>query len=115
MPATTTEQAQIKPEVERPKSSEEEEVKSGGVSPPQINSCAGTQEDGSGASQKSDTSSSSVQAGKNIKAQIKIEEEEEADQDCLEGKWWLKGIDKKAIEQLAMQGQDLDEEPVIYE
>jgi len=45
--------------------SEEEEIKSGGVSPPQINSCAGTQEDGSGASQKSDTSSSSVPAHKN--------------------------------------------------
>ena len=48
---------------------------------------------------------------------IKVEEDEEeaGEQDCLEGKWWLKGIDKKAIEQLAMQGQDLDEEPVIYE
>lgn len=83
------------------------------MSPPQINSCAGTQEDGSGASQKSDTSSSSVQADKNLKAKIKVEEEE-GDQDALEGQWWLKGIDKKAIEQLAMLGQDLDEEPVIY-
>ena len=59
----------VQPPVKQPPRAqlEEEEVKSGGVvsSSPQINSCAGTQEDGSGASQKSDTSSSSVQADKN--------------------------------------------------
>jgi hypothetical protein len=95
---------------EMPKvASEEEEVKSaGGVSPPQINSCAGTQEEGSGvSSQKSDTSSSSVRADKDSGSKtkaIKVEEEEEEEGDNLEGNWWLKGIDKKAIEKLALQG-----------
>lgn len=53
-------------------------------------------------------------AEKSLKGKIKVEEEE-ADQDGLEGQWWLKGVDKKAIEQLAMLGHDLDEEPEIYE
>lgn len=53
-----------------------------------------------------------------LKAKIKDQEEEEedqADQEQLGGKWWLKGLDKKAIEHLAMLGQDLDEEPGVYE
>jgi len=46
---------------------------------------------------------------------IKVEEDEEeaGEHDCLEAKCWLMGIDMKAIEKLAMQGQDLDEDPVI--
>jgi hypothetical protein len=92
--------------------SEEEEVKSGSNTPPQINSCAGTQEDGSGASQKSDTSSSSAQV---LQAPLPEKNLVQTSEEAA-GKvtWWLDKVDREAMDSLQRQGFDLNEEPEIY-
>jgi len=33
----------------------------------------------------------------------------------ISNKWWLKGLSQGDIDKLAQLGQDLDDEPVIYE
>ncbi len=99
---------------------QEEEVKACGT-PPTINSCAGTVEEGSGtagagtSSSKSDLEEEGADEEGEIHHDVTSSPKEGTERPLQVDKWWLKGLSKEDIDQLVKIGADPNEEPLLFE